>query len=79
VSSPFRASVSLVEIVATFDPPGALARLEDWKAAHRETIDSLPEEAILFDVGRAKTGTFARVRVNSEYMYLFRADSPQPG
>jgi hypothetical protein len=60
-------------LVAELRPPDAVRRLDEWKAANAAAISAVPEEAVIFDIGRdSPSGTFVRVRVASEYVGVFR-------
>ena len=48
-----------------------LRRLGEWKEEHREHLADVPDDAVIFDVGRALGGSFARVRVAGEYVDKF--------
>jgi hypothetical protein len=49
--------------IAEFRPPDALHDLDAWKLRNADALALIPPEDVLFDIGRAEDGDFARVRV----------------
>jgi hypothetical protein len=61
-----------MRVVARFDPPGALERLEQWKAEHTRLLMAIPDDAVVYEIGRAAAGTCVRVKVSSEHADVFK-------
>jgi hypothetical protein len=56
------------KLVASFDPPGAVARFEEWKAAHADALAGIPGDAWRVEYGRTGVGLYVRVRVDEEHL-----------
>ena len=56
------------KLVASFDPPGAIARFEDWRAAHAGALAAIPVEAWRVEYGRTGVGPYVRVRVDEAHL-----------
>jgi hypothetical protein len=65
-------SLSHMRVVARFDPPGALQRLEQWKAEQARLLMAIPDDAVVYEIGRAAAGTCVRVKVSSEHADVFK-------
>jgi hypothetical protein len=62
-----------MRVVARFDPPGALEHLEQWKAEHARLLTAIPDDAVVYEIGRAApTGTFVRVKVTADHADVFK-------
>ena len=56
------------KLVASFDPPDAAARFEDWRAKHAEALAGVPAHAWRVEYGRTGVGPYVRVRVDEAHV-----------
>jgi hypothetical protein len=56
------------KLVASFDPPDAVARFDEWRAAHAAPLAEIPVEAWRVEYGRTGVGPYVRVRVDEEHL-----------
>jgi hypothetical protein len=56
------------KLVASFEPPDAVARFEAWRAAHAEALASIPADAWRVEYGRTGVGPYVRVRVEETHL-----------
>jgi hypothetical protein len=56
------------KLVASFDPPDAEARFNEWQTAHAEALASVPAEAWRVEYGRTGVGLYVRVRIDEEHL-----------
>jgi hypothetical protein len=56
------------KLVASFDPPDAVARFEEWRTAHADALAEIPVNAWRVEYGRTGVGPYARVRVDEEHL-----------
>jgi hypothetical protein len=56
------------KLVASFDPPDAVARFDEWRAAHAHALAEIPGEAWRVEYGRTGVGPYVRVRVDEEHL-----------
>jgi hypothetical protein len=55
-------------LVASFDPPDAVARFEEWRAAHAGELAAIPQQAWRVEYGRTGVGPYVRVRVDEAHL-----------
>ena len=55
-------------LVASFDPPDAVARFEEWRAAHADQLAAIPPDAWRVEYGRTGVGAYVRVRVDEAHL-----------
>ena len=60
-----------MKVVARFDPPGALERLNEWRDDNLKVLESIPPEEIRVEKGRMVGGTFAQVSVGDDFADRF--------
>jgi hypothetical protein len=58
--------------VIEFQPPGAVERLDAWKADNAEVLATVPEGALLYDVAPSSAGSYVRVRARDNLAADFR-------
>ncbi len=56
------------KLVASFDPPDAVARFREWQAAHVGALAGIPAEAWRVEYGRTGVGPYVRVRVDEAHL-----------
>lgn len=56
------------KLVASFDPPDAVKRFEEWRRAHAEALAGIPGEAWRVEYGRTGVGPYVRVRVDEAHL-----------
>jgi hypothetical protein len=56
------------KIVASFEPPDAVKRFEEWRAAHADVLAEIPVEAWRVEYGRTGVGPYVRVRVDEAHL-----------
>ena len=56
------------KLVVSFDPPGALARFEEWRTAHANALAGIPVDAWRVEYGRTGVGPYVRVRVDESHL-----------
>ena len=56
------------KLVASFDPPDAVARFEEWRAAHADALAEIPPDAWRVEYGRTGVGAYVRVRVDEAHL-----------
>jgi hypothetical protein len=56
------------KLVASFEPPGAVSRFQEWRAAHAEALAAIPPEAWRVEYGRTGVGAYVRVRVDEAHL-----------
>jgi hypothetical protein len=56
------------KLVASFDPPDALARFEEWRTAHENALAGIPVDAWRVEYGRTGVGPYVRVRVDESHL-----------
>jgi hypothetical protein len=56
------------KLVASFDPPDALARFEEWRTAHENALAAIPVDAWRVEYGRTGVGPYVRVRVDESHL-----------
>jgi hypothetical protein len=56
------------KLVASFDPPDAVKRFEEWRAAHGDALAEVPAEAWRVEYGRTGVGPYVRVRVDEAHL-----------
>ena len=56
------------KLVASFDPPDAVARFEEWRTAHADALAEIPVNAWRVEYGRTGVGPYVRVRVDEEHL-----------
>jgi hypothetical protein len=60
-----------MKVVASFEPPNALARAREWREQHADVLSAIPPEAIEIRTGRATGGSNQEIRVADEYADRF--------
>ena len=56
------------KLVASFDPPNAVRRFEEWRAAHAAALAEIPVHAWRVEYGRTGVGPYVRVRVDEAHL-----------
>jgi hypothetical protein len=56
------------KLVASFDPPDALTRFEEWRTAHENALTAIPVDAWRVEYGRTGVGPYVRVRVDESHL-----------
>ena len=56
------------KLVASFDPPDAVARFEKWRLAHADDLAAIPPDAWRVEYGRTGVGVYVRVRVDEAHL-----------
>jgi hypothetical protein len=56
------------KLVASFDPPLAADRFEEWREAHAALLAAVPDDAWRVEYGRTGLGLYVRVRVDEEHL-----------
>ena len=56
------------KLVASFDAPDAVARFEEWHAAHADALAEIPADAWRVEYGRTGMGPYVRVRVDEAHL-----------
>jgi hypothetical protein len=56
------------KLVASFDPPDAVARFREWQTAHVDTLAKIPAESWRVEYGRTGIGPYVRVRVDEAHL-----------
>jgi hypothetical protein len=56
------------KLVASFDPPHAVKRFGEWRAAHADALAQVPVEAWRVEYGRTGVGPYVRVRVDEAHL-----------
>jgi hypothetical protein len=56
------------KLVASFDPPDAVARFEEWRTAHGDALAGIPVDAWRVEYGRTGVGPYVRVRVDESHL-----------
>ena len=56
------------KLVASFEPPDAVARFEEWRAAHADALAGIPADAWRVEYGRTGVGQYVRVRMDETHL-----------
>lgn len=56
------------KIVASFEPPGAAQRFNEWRARNADVLARVPEGAYRVEYGRAGAGLFIRIRIDEGHL-----------
>ena len=56
------------KLVASFEPPDAVTRFEEWRAAHADALAAIPAGAWRVEYGRTGVGPYVRVRVDEAHL-----------
>ena len=56
------------KLVASFDPPDAVKRFDEWRAAHEGALAAIPAHAWRVEYGRTGVGQYVRVRVDESHL-----------
>ena len=56
------------KLVASFEPPDAVARFEEWCMAHTDALAGIPPDAWRVEYGRTGVGAYVRVRVDEAHL-----------
>jgi len=56
------------KLVASFEPPDAVARFEEWRAAHADALAGIPADAWRVEYGRTGVGQYVRVRMDEKHL-----------
>ena len=56
------------KLVASFDPPDAVARFQEWGSAHADDLAAIPPDAWRVEYGRTGVGAYVRVRVDESHL-----------
>ena len=56
------------KLVASFEPPDAVARFEEWRAAHADALAGIPSDAWRVEYGRTGVGQYVRVRMDETHL-----------
>jgi hypothetical protein len=67
------------KLVASFDPPGGVARFNEWRARNADALASVPADAYRVEYGRAGAGVFIRVRIDEEHVPPALEDPDETG
>jgi hypothetical protein len=68
-----------MRLLAEFNPPDALQRLDEWKATWSDAIEAVSDDSLRIDMGRALDGrTFVRVWLLDERVSSVFASSRPP-
>jgi hypothetical protein len=54
--------------VASFEPPDAVKRFDEWRTAHADALAGIPPEAWRVEYGRTGVGAYVRVRVDEAHL-----------
>jgi len=60
-----------IRVLTTFYPPASLEKLEQWRVEDLAALETVPDDSIRVEIGRAVRGTFARVGVEDAYADRF--------
>jgi len=56
------------KLVASFEPPGAVKRFEEWRTAHADALAAIRPDAWRVEYGRTGVGAYVRVRVDEAHL-----------
>lgn len=56
------------KLVASFEPPDAVARFEEWRKAHADALARIPADAWRVEYGRTGVGQYVRVRMDETHL-----------
>lgn len=55
-------------LVASFEPPDAQRRFEEWRERHARELAEVPLEAVRVEYGRTGEGLYVRVRIEESHL-----------
>ena len=56
------------KLVASFEPPDAVKRFEEWRTAYADALAAIPPDAWRVEYGRTGVGPYVRVRVDEAHL-----------